>query len=374
VQRIFRSKDDLIGSGSGSSRMILLDDGTLLVGIPENDSYKARAQRLDSHIGKLVRIHRDGSVPADNPFVNTPGALPEIYSYGHRVTLGLFQDPDSGQVLVAESGPAGGDEVNLLKAGANYGWARASWGFDYTGALAAPLQSAPGIEDPLLVWTPAVTPAGLIRYLGDAFPLWYGDYFVGHLTARQVERIRIEGNRVVLQERLLADLGERIRDLKVGPDGLIYILTDHQNARLLRLRPGTPAAEDQNRVARKLEEEVDLEGNIEAPDIGPGDPVRGRQAFLEHCSACHRVGSATAGGSIGPDLAGVFGRNAGSLEGYRFSQAMTDSPQVWNARTLNLFMADPQRYLPGTKMSSPPVPELEMRRNIVGFLQQPLEK
>lgn len=370
VERIFHSKDELIGSASGAARMTFLSDKTLLVGIPENDSYKARAQQLNSDIGKIVRINRDGSIPSDNPFPKTSRVLPEIYSFGHRVPLGLYQDHETGEILEVESGPEGGDEFNILKAGRNYGWAKASWGFDYTSGLAAPTQTAPGIEDPILVWTPSVTPSGLIRYRGSAYRLWDGDYFVGHLTTKELERVRVRADRVLLQENMLVDLEERIRDVKVGPDGLIYILTDHQAARLLRLRPGRPSADQLSRVAHKLAEPVDLEGNIPAPNIEPADPVKGKQAFLEHCSACHRVGNVVAGGGIGPDLAGVFGRNAGTRSGYTYSAAMMNSPQVWNARTLSFLIADPGRYVPGTKMAAPPVTEFEVRRNIIGFLKQ----
>lgn len=370
VERIFRSRDELLGSGSAASRMMFLSDKTLLVGVPENDSYKARAQQLTSDIGKIVRLNRDGSIPSDNPFLHTPGVLPEIFSYGHRVALGLYQDYETQEILEAESGPKGGDELNVLKAGKNYGWAKASWGFDYTGGLAAPMQTGPDIQDPILVWTPSVTPSGLMRYRGKAYPLWDGDYFVGHLTTRELERLRIRADRVILQERMLVDLDERIRDVKEGPDGLIYILTDHQSARLFRLRPGRPNADQLDHVAHKLAEAVDLEGNISAPNIEPGDPIKGKQAFLEHCSGCHRVANRVAGGEIGPDLAGVYERNAGTLPGYSYSAALANSPQVWNARTLSFFIADPARYVPGTKMSYPPVTDFETRRNIIGFLKQ----
>jgi cytochrome c len=192
---------------------------------------------------------------------------------------------------------------------------------------------------------------------------------VGHLTTKTLERIRIRDRRVVLQEKLLLDLDERIRDVKVGPDNRIYVLTDHQDARLLRLQPGNVPADQQDRVARKLAQAVDLEGNVPLPNIEPGDPVIGKQAFLEHCSACHRVGRVVQGGGIGPDLGGVFGRKIGTLPGFRYSAALADSPQVWNARTLNLFMANPQIYLPGTTMTTAPISDPDMRRHIVGFLQ-----
>lgn len=350
VQRIFRSRDAMHGVHSIASRLALLADGTLLIGISASvDENRQLAQDLRSHIGKILRIARDGSIPADNPFRGRADALPEIWSYGHRVPLGLFQDPRSREVWEAESGPRGGDELNRLEAGGNYGWAHASWGRGYDGGLIAPVPTAPGMIDPVLQWTPSVTPSGLTRIDGKHYPQWRGDFIVGHLTTRQIERVRFDQGRAVLQERLLIALDERIREVKTGPDGYVYLLTDHARGRLLRLRvdappPGvTPATR--------------LAAPAAAPLPAPPafDPRAAAAAFADRCAACHRIGSAQPGGNIGPDLAGVFGRRMATRPGFAYSAAMTRMTQRWDAATLARFLADPQGLVPGTAMSIPPV-------------------
>jgi glucose/arabinose dehydrogenase/cytochrome c2 len=370
VKPIFRDHDGYSGVGHSSARMLLLADKTLLIAVPENNYYKHKAQRLDSHIGKMVRINRDGSIPHDNPFVGRAGALPEIWSYGHRVPTGLYQDAPSGNIWEVEPGPRGGDELNLLKPGGNFGWANVTWGFDYSGALAGPLQSSPGVEDPILVWmrTPRSTPAGLTRYHGETYLQWNGDFFVGHLAGARLERLRIEAGRVLFQETMLADLAERIREVKVGPDNHLYLLTDHQTGRVLRLRPGRASESESGRVARKLEQEALPSDALK--DVGPGDPIKGQQAFVDHCAACHSVGNIVRGGQIGPDLADVYGRKAGAHSGFTYSSALTQSQQVWDSISLNLFIADPSGYIPGTAMVAPPVTDRNLRRHIVFFLEQ----
>jgi glucose/arabinose dehydrogenase/cytochrome c2 len=371
VKRIFRAKDDYSGIANGVGRMIMRHDKTLLVAVPENNYYKDQAQRLDSHIGKILRINRDGTIPADNPFVDKAGALGEIWTYGNRVTTGLYEDPETRQIWEVEPGPAGGDELNRLEAGGNYGWAQVTWGFDYSGSLATPKQTAAGVQDPVLVWmrSPRGTPAGLTRYRGRTYPQWDGDFFVGHLAGRTLERLRIDGAEVVLRERILLDLKERLRDVKVGPDNHLYLLTDHQNGRLLRLQPGKVAAGQTNRVALALESPPfkpdELLGAVSA-----GDPEKGRQDFIAQCSSCHRVGGQVRGGEIGPDLLTVYGRKAGSLDGFGYSSALAQSSQIWDGISINMFIADPDRYLPGTRMASVPVTDAQMRRDVVGFLKQ----
>lgn len=368
VNLIFRARDDLSGAGPVSARMIFLPDKTLLIGVPENSAYMPLAQRLDSHVGKMVRINRDGSIPQDNPFLESPDALPEIWSYGHRTPTGLYWDALTQSVWELEPGPRGGDELNLLKPGSNYGWAKASWGFDYSGGLVAPQQFGPGIEDPVLVWTPSVTPSGLTRYHGATYPAWEGDFFVGYLSGKALERLRIVGRTVVLRETMLMDLEERIREVKVGPDHYLYILTDHPQGRVLRLRPGRPRTDQLGRVAVKLKA---TEPIVSAPnDLRAADPVKGRQGFMERCAGCHRVGRAVVGGDIGPDLAGAYGRRAGSAPGFNFSAAMAASWRVWRADELDRFLADPARDVPGTTMTAPPLIESEVRRQIIEFIKQ----
>ena len=362
VTRIFRSKDEISGPMQIAGRMILLQDGTLLIGVTDDNYHKQYTQLLSSDIGKLVRINRDGSIPADNPFVDQAGALPEIWSYGHRVPNGLFQDPTTGEIWEAEPGPKGGDELNLAMKGRNYGWPITTWGFDYTDTPAGPHQTDPSMESAVVVWTPSGTPAGVTRYRGRAYPFWDGDYFIGMLSGKWLERIRLADGKPVLQQRLLTDLDERIRDVRVGPDGLLYVLTDHHRGRLLRLVPGV--APVQARAAHKLDQpnEVTFE-------LGYGDPVKGEVAFKEYCAACHRVGSKIAGGNVGPDLEHVYSRKAGSVPGFAYSQAMTQLPQEWDFISLNIYMANPQRYVPGTKMTAPPLEDREVRMNIAGFLK-----
>ena len=371
LQRIFRSNDGINGSHSIAGRLLFLSDKTLLVAVNAmSPARKEMAQQLESHIGKILRIRRDGSPAPDNPFVHTSGALPEIWSYGHRVPLGLYEDPRSGEVWEVEAGPLGGDELNLLKAGGNFGWPKASWGFGYDGRLAAPLQSAPGIEDPILIWMPSQDPSGLTRYLGSSFSRWTGDYFVGHLPTRELERLRIDSNhRVILQEKMLTDLEERIRDVKVGPDDRIYILTDNANGRLLRLQPGSPRAQQMRRVAQRLPAPWPaVEGTTIVP--GPGDALQGKEVFLDRCAGCHSVGMTIRGERIGPDLAHVCGRKPGGVPGFPYSASMAASTRAWDAVSLNLFLADPAHFVPGTKMAAPPLIDPLLRRQIIAFLEK----
>lgn len=377
VERIFRSKDEMSGAHSIAGRMLFLSDETLLVAITAstNDN-KGLAQRLDSHVGKIIRINRDGSVPADNPFMKTPGALPEIWSYGHRVQLALYRDERNNELWEVDSGPRGGDEINVLRAGANYGWAKASWGFDYDSqGAAAPAQTAPDVEEPILVWTPSVTPAGFTRYYGDVFAQWKGDYFVGYLTGKGLERFRIHNSRVILRERMLLDLEERVRDVKVGPDGFVYVLADRANGRVLRLRPGRPSAEQLGRVAHPLDSKtasssIDGARAVSAANDVSG-AVSGRQAFIENCAGCHAIGGIIEGGDIGPGLEKVVGRRIGRAAGFDFSAAMKAAPGEWSAAALDLFLADPAAYLPGTKMQVAPVTNSTIRRRIISFLTHP---
>lgn len=218
-------------------RMLLADDGTLLVTVGEGFNYREQAQKLDSHFGTLIRIERSGAVPADNPFVDTPGALPEILSYGHRNAQGIVQAED-GTIFLHEHGPRGGDELNVIEPGANYGWPAVSYGRDYTFAGITPYTELPGMRQPVLVWTPSIAPSGMALYTGDLFPEWAGDLFVTALVEKSVRRVRIDGGRVVADERLFEAIGERLRDIRDGPDGALYVLTDSEAGRIVRITPG----------------------------------------------------------------------------------------------------------------------------------------
>lgn len=375
VERIFRSKDDIRGVGPIACRMTFLPDKTLLVAVPESHAYRHLAQRMDSDIGKLVRINRDGSIPADNPFIKTPGALPEIYSMGHRNQSGIYHEPDTDRAWVLDIGPFGGDELNILKPGANYGWPKVSWGFDYSGKPISDRQHDADSEDPILVWSPSVAPSGITEYRGSRFPAWRGDLFVGNLAGKSLRRIRIKDGSAILDEKLLTALSERIRSVYVGPDGFIYLLTDHVNGRILRLRPGAPRGKELAHVARKQEATpapavwVDA-GGMATSDFEDGDPVKGKKLFTQYCTGCHSAKGSIEGGEIGPDLRGVYGRAFGSMEGFSYSKALSSSKgQMWDRITINLFLDNPQRYLPGTNMSASPITDAQERRDIVGFLK-----
>ncbi|WP_318284959.1 PQQ-dependent sugar dehydrogenase [Halomonas denitrificans] len=218
-------------------RMAWLPDGSLVIGLGDGFDYREEGQRLDSHLGTLVRLRPDGSIPTDNPFVGRDDARPEIWSYGHRNVQGLAWDAERGVLWQHEHGPRGGDEVNIIEAGANYGWPVATRGVDYSGAAISPYSSRPGLVDPVLVWTPSIAPAGLAVYRGDAFPAWDGDLLIVALASRELRRVELDGQRVVDQHRMLGELDERLRDVRVGTDGSIYVLTDSDTGRLLRLRP-----------------------------------------------------------------------------------------------------------------------------------------
>lgn len=237
---IFAQKHAPGGGHHWGSRLVFARDGTLFVTLGDRNSQRDRAQDLDSHFGKIVRIRPDGSVPPDNPFVKTPGALPEIWSIGHRNLQGAALHPTTGVLWTHEHGPQGGDEVNVGKAGANYGWPVVTFGREYgTGTRIGEGSARAGIEPPLHQWTPSIAPSGMAFYTGERFPAWRGSLFAGSLKFRMLSRLEFDGERFVREERLLEGLGERIRDVRQGPDGLIYLLTDSPNGRLLRLAPAS---------------------------------------------------------------------------------------------------------------------------------------
>ena len=214
-------------------RMVQLPDDSLLVTTGDGFDYREQAQRLDNTFGKTVRIRDDGTVPDDNPFVDRDGARPEIWTYGHRNPQGLVVDGRTGLVYLHEHGPRGGDELNVLEPGLNYGWPVTTFGLDYSGAKISPFTERPGMRQPLVHWTPSIAPAGMAWYGGAVFPEWQGDLFVAALVEKSVRRIELRDGRVTSQEVLFEDLGERIRDVRAGPDGRLYLLTDSEQGRVL---------------------------------------------------------------------------------------------------------------------------------------------
>jgi glucose/arabinose dehydrogenase len=221
-------------------RMAFLPDGTFALTIGEGFEYREAAQDLGSDLGKIVRLKDDGSVPADNPFIGQRGVRPEIYTWGHRNEQGLLYDAKSGRLWETEHGPRGGDELNLIVAGKNYGWPVITYGMDYSGAYVSPYTERPGLEQPVIYWTPSIAPSGLALYRGDQFPAWDGDLFVGALAFKHLRRVHLDADGgVVSQEQLLNVLHARIRDVRVGPDGYLYVCTDEIDGRVLRLEPAT---------------------------------------------------------------------------------------------------------------------------------------
>lgn len=212
-------------------------DGNLFVTQGDRFSYRDAAQDLASGMGKIVRIRPDGTVPADNPFAGRDGARPEIWSYGHRNIQGATLHPDTGRLWIVEHGPRGGDELNTPEAGKNYGWPVITYGAEYWGPKIGEGTAKAGMEQPLYYWNPVIAPSGLLFYTGDAIPDWKGSLLIGSLRPGLLVRLRLADGRVTQEDRYLGDLGERIRDVRQGPDGHPYLLTDRADGRILRVVP-----------------------------------------------------------------------------------------------------------------------------------------
>lgn len=237
VEVVFRQEPKLSSGSHLGARIVFDDAGMLFVGTGDNRD-AGKAQLLDHLQGKLVRLHPDGRVPADNPFVGREQARGEIWSYGHRNIQGMALHPDTREPWLHEHGPMGGDEINLPRAGRNYGWPLVTHGLDYSGqpVPGAVGTGAEGMEAPLHFWPKSPALSGMAFYGGDAFPGWRGNLLVGALAGQALIRLELDGTRVVHEERLLQGR-ERIRDVRVGPDGLVYLLTDSTDGRILRLEP-----------------------------------------------------------------------------------------------------------------------------------------
>jgi aldose sugar dehydrogenase len=236
VQDIFVADAWTSGGRHFGSRLAFGEDGKLYVTVGERGLMQP-AQQLGNHVGTTVRLHDDGRAPADNPFAGQQSARPEIFVYGQRNVQAMAVHPQTGQVWQAEHGPRGGDALNVLRAGANYGWPDYSFGNHYDGRPSPDPPQGNAIEVPITHWTPAIAPSGMTFYTGAAFPQWRGDLFIGSLVGQHVRRVRLDGRSVAGQERLLEGRGQRIRDVRTGPDGLIYLLVDAPSAPLLRLEP-----------------------------------------------------------------------------------------------------------------------------------------
>jgi len=236
VKVLFRQQPKLSGGLHFGSRVVIGPDGKLWLGLGERYR-RDEAQNLNVHLGKLIRLNTDGSVPNDNPFVGRSDARPEIWSYGHRNIQGMARHPQTGIVWLHEHGAQGGDEINIPERGKNYGWPVITHGIDYSGARIGVGTSAPGMEQPLLHWTPSIAPSGMAFYTGDKVPAWRGNLFVGSLKFGTLHRVVVDGTRIVRQEQMLKEIDDNIRDVRNGPDGYLYIATDSPDGRILRLEP-----------------------------------------------------------------------------------------------------------------------------------------
>ena len=236
VRVIFRQQPKYSSSAHCGGRLVFARDGKLFVTLGDRFARKDDAQTLNNHHGKVVRIEPDGQVPKDNPFVGRAGALPEIWSLGHRNVQGGALHPSTGELWTHEHGPQGGDEVNVTEAGRNYGWPLLTYGRNYgTGTRIGEEGPQPGYEQPLKVWVPSIAPSGMAFLTSERYPGWKGSLFVGALRGEMLVRLTLDGRKVTGEERLLTDLKERIRDVRQGPDGWLYLLTDSGNGRILRL-------------------------------------------------------------------------------------------------------------------------------------------
>lgn len=241
VQRIYSQHPKVQSGGHFGSRLVFSRDGKLFVtqGDRQSSRFRQQAQDLSSGIGKIVRINPDGSIPRDNPFVGRNDARPEIWSYGHRNVQAAALHPETGQLWTVEHGARGGDELNHPEAGKNYGWPIITYGIDYGGSRIGEGTAREGMEQPVYYWDPVIAPSGMVFYTGDAYPGWKGSAFVGSLTTGALVRLTIADGRVTSEERYLGGLNERIRDVQQGPDGLLYLVTDSPQGRVLRVVPKT---------------------------------------------------------------------------------------------------------------------------------------
>jgi len=241
VETIFEANINKATDAHYAGRMTFLPDGSFIVTIGEGFDYREEAQDPSNHLGTTVRLNEDGSVPTDNPVIEN--GAPGVYSYGHRNAQAILHDADTGRIISHEHGPRGGDEINIIEPGVNYGWPIATFGIDYSGAIISPYDTYPGMRDPVLVWTPSIAPAGMTLYRGEMFPEWMGDLLVatlqpgnadtrsGHIRIVSMNENGLPGGQTVI----LGELAARMRDVRTAPDGSLYVLTDAYDGAVLRL-------------------------------------------------------------------------------------------------------------------------------------------
>jgi len=240
VQVIWAMTPTLDSTAHFGGRLVFAPDGKLFITTGERSILPGRmqAQKLDSDFGKVVRINPDGTIPADNPYQGRDGSKPELWSIGHRNIQGAAINPTTGALWTVEHGPLGGDEINVPQAGKDYGWPTITYGLEYSGkTIGAGITQAAGMEQPVYYWDPVIAPSGMAFYNADLFPAWKGSLFIGGMKPGHLARLTLDGFRVAGEERLLEDLGQRIRDVNVGPDGALYLLTDEADGAILKLVP-----------------------------------------------------------------------------------------------------------------------------------------
>jgi aldose sugar dehydrogenase len=237
VKTIFRQEGPPSSRNHWGCRIVQTSDGNLFLTTGDHGGHREEAQNLANHLGTVIRIAPDGTVPKDNPFVGRQDAKPEIWSYGHRNIQAAGLHPQTARLWVVDHGARGGDEINVPQAGRNYGWPVITYGVDYSGAKIGVGTHKEGMEQPIHYWDPSIAPSGMAFYTGDLFPQWRGNLFVGALAGRMVVRIELDGEKIVREHQLLRQLRERIRDVRQGPDGALWLLTDSSNGRILRVTP-----------------------------------------------------------------------------------------------------------------------------------------
>jgi glucose/arabinose dehydrogenase len=235
-QTLFRLQPKSSTGRHFGSRLVFDRNNFLYITLGDRGE-RFRAQDLNDHAGSVIRLHDDGSIPVDNPFIDQTGKQAQIYSYGHRNIQGAALHPETGKLWIHEHGPQGGDELNVIAAGINYGWPVITYGKEYgSGDDIGEGSHKTGMQQPLHYWVPSIAPSGMAFYSGDKFPDWQGDLFIGSLKFRLLVRLQLQGTKVVSEERLLEDVLGRIRDVRNGPDGYLYLLTDAKNGKLIRLQ------------------------------------------------------------------------------------------------------------------------------------------
>lgn len=238
VQSVFASAPERRTNAHYGGRMLFMPDKSLILTLGDGYEYRDKAQDLNSDFGKIVRITDTGQPAPGNPFMGQAGKRPEIYSYGHRNVQGIARDPVYGALFAHEHGPKGGDEINIIEAGKNYGWPVITYGVDYSGAPISLKNKEPGMEQPITYWVPSIAPSGMIFYSGTLFPKWRGSLIVTALAGQQMRRVELQKGLVVSQEVYLADRGERYRQVVQAPDGSLLVLTDDAEGKVLRITPG----------------------------------------------------------------------------------------------------------------------------------------